>query len=208
MKVLGKYWKALLSFFMIAAAAFIYFRIHLPAKDAYELEKNNLIIQNSALQTSIANNRLYDPVLDQLDPSMEEITASREELYANFPVEMREEDQIMYMLYLEEKFGKEVVFSFAEAEILEYLHDGSVLQGVTIAFDYETTYDGFKNMIKELATDTRITSVRYATLDYDRENGTLSGQMTVILYLLNDGREYQEPDVQAPATGKENPFNQ
>lgn len=206
MKALSKYWKLLLAFVLVAAAAFIHFNLHAPAKTTYEAEKTNLNIQIAALQTTIADKRRYEPVLEQLEPAMAEITASREELYSKFPVELREEDQILYMLYLEEKFGNEVVFKFAEEQTIQYLRDGSQLQGATITFDYETTYDGFKDMVEELATDSRITSVRQATFDYDADADLLTGQITVTLYLLKDAREYQDPEVEVPSTGKDNPF--
>lgn len=206
MKVLSKYWKLLLALVLIAAAAFIHFNLHTPAKTAYENEKTNLNLQISALQTAIANKRRYEPVLELLEPAKEEIAASREELYSKFPVELREEDQILYMLYLEEKFGNEVVFQFAEEQTIQQLRDGSQLQGATITFDYATTYDGFKDMVEELATDSRITSVRQATFEYDVETDVLTGQMTVTLYLLKDARDYQEPEVDTPSIGKDNPF--
>lgn len=206
MKTLGKYWRIILAFVLVAAAAFVHFRMHVPAKNAHDAEKAELNTQIATLQTAAVENREYASVQELLEPSLEEIAASRQELYSNFPVELREEDQILYMLYLEEKFGNEVVFDFAEAETIAFLQDGSMLQGATITFAYETTYDGFKEMVNELATDSRITSVRYATFEYNAEEDMLSGDMTVTLYLLQDSREYSEPEVDAPDVGKDNPF--
>lgn len=206
MKVLSKYWKLLLTLILVFAAAFIHFRLEAPAKAAYETEKNRLNIQVMAMQKALSDARKYEPVMELLEPSLEEIAASREELYAKFPVELKEEDQILYMLYLEEKFGNEVIFQFAEEQTILQLRDGSELQGATVTFDYSTTYDGFKNMVQELATDSRITSVRQATMDYDTEADLLSGQITVTLYLLKDARDYEAPDVDAPEIGKDNPF--
>ena len=209
MKVLSKYWKLLLTFVLVGVAAFIHFRLEASVKADYEAEKNRLNIQIMAMQKALQEAKKqekYEPVLELLEPAKEEIAASRDDLYAKFPVELREEDQILYMLYLEEKFGNEVIFRFAEEQTILQLRDGSELQGATVTFDYETTYDGFKNMVEELATDSRITSVRQATLDYDMENDLLTGQITVTLYLLKDAREYQHPDVDVPSTGKDNPF--
>lgn len=201
-----KYLIGILAVVMILASAATVFTKYLPAKKAYEAEKTTLTTQNTVLQTQIMENQKYANVQEQLDPAREAIRASRQELYSVFPVEMKEEDQIMYMLYLEDKFGKEVSFSFAQAETLLPMSDGAALQGMTFAFDYETTYDGFKKMVKEIATDDRITSVRYAVLDYNKDTDEVTGQMIVTVYLLNDSRDYVEPSVTKPSVGKDNPY--
>ena len=206
MKALLKYWKLLLAFLMAVVTVFIFFMKYTPAKQAYELEKTNLTTQTTILQTQLIENQKYASVQEELEPAMEAIEASRTELYSKFPVEMKEEDQIMYMLYLEDKFGREVTFNFAQEETILPLNDGSALQGMTFTFEYETTYEGFKKMVEELATDTRITSVRYATMNYDADQDKMSGQMIVTNYLLKDGREYQAPEVDTPSIGKDNPY--
>lgn len=205
MKALSKYWKLIFSFLLIVVAAFVFFTKYIPAKQAYELEKTSLTTQTTVLQKQLVENQKYVSVQEKLEPAMAEIEASRTELYSKFPVEMKEEDQIMYMLYLEDKFGREVTFNFAQEETILPLNDGA-LQGMTFTFEYETTYDGFKKMVKELATDTRITSVRYATMNYDAQQDKMSGQMIVTNYLLKDGREYQGPEVDTPSVGKDNPY--
>lgn len=206
MSVLKKYWMGLLSLVLVLAAAVLVFMKYLPAKQLFETEKSTLTTQNMIVQTQLMENQRYANVQDQLAPAREAIEASRTELYAKFPVEMKEEDQIMYMLYLEDKFGKEVTFSFTQAETILTLSDGAELQGMTFAFDYETSYAGFKKMIQELATDSRITSVRYATLDYNAAEDSMTGQMVVTVYLMDDGRAYEAPSVAKPSVGKDNPY--
>ena len=206
MSVLKKYWKGLLAFLFLLAAVAVVFMKYLPAKQLYEQEKANLEMQNTILQTQLIENQKYAAVQEDLEEATAAIQVSRDDLYAKFPVEMKEEDQILYMLYLEEKFGKEVTFSFAQEETLQVLSDGSALQGMTFAFDYETTYKGFKKMVEEIATDTRITSVRYATLNHSPKEDKVTGQMIVSLYLLKDAREYTAPEVVTPSIGKENPY--
>ena len=78
------------------------------------------------------------------------------------------------------------------------------MQGVTIAFDFLTTYKGFKNMVQELATDSAITSVRYAVLQYDAATDQVVGQLIVTRYVMADGRDYLAPVVTKPSIGKEN----
>lgn len=205
MKALGKYWKLILAFLLLIGALLIFVLQYLPAKQAYELERASLQTQLGTMQIQIAENRKYAPVQEQLADATKAIEDSRKELYSKFPVELKEEDQIMYMLYLEEKFGREVVFSFAE-EIPIVPLSNAELQGVTFAFDFVTTYGGFKNMVKELATDDVITSVRYAVMQYDAESDQIMGQLIVTRYVLADGRDYQAPVVDKPAIGKDNPY--
>lgn len=208
MKALGKYWKLMLAFLLVVGAVLVFVLQYLPAKTAYELEQSSLQTQISTMQVQIEENQKYMPYQDQLEAATKEVEKSRAELYGKFPVELKEEDQIMYMLYLEEKFGREVVFSFAEEIPIMPLSDGAELQGVTFAFDFVTTYDGFKNMVKELATDSIITSVRYAVMQYDAESDQVMGQLIVTRYVMDetsktDGREYEAPEVDTPAIGKD-----
>lgn len=203
MKALGKYWKLILAFLLLVGAVLVFVLQYLPAKTAYELEQSSLQNQISTMQVQISENQKYAPYQDQLEAATKEVEESRKELYGKFPVELKEEDQIMYMLYLEEKFGREVVFSFAEEIPIAPLSDGAQLQGVTFAFDFVTTYDGFKNMVKELATDSVITSVRYAVMQYDAQSDQVLGQLIVTRYVMADGRDYQAPDVDKPAIGKD-----
>jgi len=209
MKAIGKYWKLILAFLLLIGAVLVFVLQYLPAKTAYELERAALQTQIGTMQVQIAENQKYAPYQDQLEEATREIEESRADLYGKFPVELKEEDQIMYMLYLEEKFGREVVFSFAEEVPIVGLSDGAQLQGVTFAFDFATTYGGFKKMVEELATDSVITSVRYAVMQYDAQSDQVIGQLIVTRYVMNeenktDGREYQAPEVDKPALGKEN----
>ena len=204
MKAIGKYWKLILAFLLLIGAVLVFVLQYLPAKTAYELERAALQTQIGTMQVQIAENQKYAPYQDQLEEATKEIEESRAELYGKFPVELKEEDQIMYMLYLEEKFGREVVFSFAEEIPITQLSDGAQLQGVTFAFDFATTYGGFKKMVEELATDSVITSVRYAVMQYDAQSDQVIGQLIVTRYVMADGRDYEAPEVDKPALGKEN----
>ena len=208
MKALAKYWKVILAVLLVAAAALIYFKVYETEKKAYETELTQLITINTALQASIQKNTPYAEIQDQLDPAREAIDVSRLELYEHFPVELKEEDQIMYVLYLESLFGTEIFFTFNTAEPLVYLRDGSTLMGLTLTVNYETTYQGFQDMVEYLATDSRITSVRSATIEYDAKNDIAQGTVTLLLYLMDsDLLEYVSPDVAIPESGKDNIYD-
>lgn len=205
MKTLAKNWKVVLAVLMIMAALPIFFLGYLREKKAFETEESQLKTQISALQNTIAENLRYADIQEQLPDAEAELGESRLALYEKFPTELREEDQIMYVLYLEELFDTEISFSFGTVAPVRVLSDGAVLKGLTLTVNYETTYKGFKEMVDYLATDSRITSIQYATVDYDSENDTATGSLTLLCYIMDSNMlEYTEPDVTTPQTGKKN----
>lgn len=226
MSGLKKNWKLILALLLLIAAALVYFLVYRAAQTQYENDKKSvenqiqmmqMLIQSTqeritASEASIEANRKYEPIQEQIEEASKAIDLSRAELYEKFPVELREEDQIMYVLYLEQLFGTEITFKFGSADLVTFLSDGAALGGLTLTVNYETTYQGFKDMITYLATDSRITSIRNSTLSYDHENDRAVGDLTLLCYLLQpDGystSEYIEPPVEAPEeTGKPNIFH-
>lgn len=207
MKVLKKYWKVVLSLLLLVAACAAYLGGYRPAKDEFERRQLQLQQETELLQATITQNIRYASVQDLLEPATAALAESRSALYESFPVELREEDQILYVLYLEELFGTEIQFSFGSVQPMVQLSDGAVLGGLTLTVNYQTDYDGYKKMIDYLAMDERITSVQYASMQYDEENNVVVGYLTLLCYTLSDGRAYDEPEVSEPAeTGKDNPF--
>ena len=231
MKVIGRNWKAVLSVLLLLAAVLVYVLGYRPRSEAYVMERDQLKTQITALQTTIVENEKYKDVQDQLEPAEAAIEESRAALYENFPADMKEEDQILYLLYLEktlgtgskelgytqelhdiflQRFGKDgdIEFSFGEITPMQVLSDGALLEGLNLTVYYHASYQDFKNMIHALATDERITSIQYATFNYDSEKKLLDGQMTLTLYLMPSAQNtYEEPGVAPPATGKTDIFN-
>ena len=208
MKILKKYWKLLLGLLLIAAAAYTYYNVYQTELANYESESKQLKTMISALENSIRENSRYTDIQEELEPANQAVDASRLMLYDHFPVEMKEEDQIMYVLYLEKTFGTEIQFAFGQASQITALRDGSKLMGLTLTVNYETTYKGFQNMVNYLATDSRITSVQYAQIQYDAANDKATGTITLLLYLLDSkDLEYLPPDVYQPETGKDNIYD-
>ncbi len=206
MKSILKYWKVFLAVALLIVAYMVY-NTYQTEKAAYELQVKQTETMITSLQNAITKNKLYEDVQDDLDAAREEVNASRLELYRHFPVEMKEEDQIMYVLYLESIFGTEISFSFATPQALLSMRDGSTLMGLTLTVNYMTTYQGFQDMVTYLATDSRITSVQYADIAYDVNSDTAVGTITLLLYLMDsDLLDYVSPDVAIPDTGKDNIF--
>ena len=207
MKALGRYWKVLLALILIGLAVFFYFDTYQTEKAAYETKVRQMETMILALEDKIAQNMKYADVQDKLADAEAEIKASRLELYEKFPVEMLEEDQILYVLYLESIFKEEIYFSFSEPVELVPLQENASFQGLLITVNYKTTYEGFQEMVNYIATDSRIASVYESTIEYDAENDEVVGYLTLILYLMNtDEMEYLPPEIATPEIGKDNIF--
>ena len=207
MKTLKQNWKAIVALLLLIAAMLVYFMSYRPAKQQYESKQKELNTMITALQNTIAENLRYADIQDQISAAGEEIDASRLKLYQKFPTEMKEEDQIMYVVYLEDTFGTEIQFSFGTVEPILPLSDGSILCGLTLTVNYQTNYEGFKDMINYLASDERITSIQHATMEYDEPSDVAIGTLTLLCYVIDSELlEYMQPDVTTPSTGKPNIF--
>jgi len=208
MNALKRNWKAIIAFLLLAAAVGVFFLVYRPAKEQYESKTKELNNMITALQGTIAENLRYVDIQNKLPPEHEKLSASRLELYKKFPTELKEEDQIMYVVYLEETFGTEIQFSFSEAVPMLSLSDGSTLMALPLVVNYNTDYEGFKEMIDYLASDSRITSIQNATMQYDDANDIAVGSLTLICYIMDSELlQYQSPDVTTPSTGKPNIFD-
>ena len=208
MSALKRNWKAIVAFLLLAAAVAVFVLVYRPAKQNYDAKSKELTTMITALQHAIVENTKYADIQDKLPGELEKLDASRLELYKKFPTEMKEEDQIMYVVYLEELFGTEIQFSFSEAVPLLPLSDGSTLMVLPLVVNYNTNYEGFKEMIDYLASDSRITSIHDATMQYDEANDVAIGSLTLMCYILDSELlEYQSPDVTEPSTGKTNIFD-
>lgn len=207
-KFFSKYWMVILAVFLLAAAAVMVLKYYKPARVEYEMKKALLNSQIASLQGQIVENKKYESVQGRTESEQEALKESRLDLYSHFGGEMKQEDQILYVLYLEELLGNEIYFSFGSEVNLAMLNDGSELKALVITVNYQTTYQGFKDMIKNLATDeTYLTSVQNCTLSYDAESDTASGSLTLLHYILYYGQEYETPDIEAPEVGKTNIFD-
>ena len=207
MKFINQYWKVLLAVVLLLIAVVVYTNYQ-EALTKHEADIKQLQTYNATLQKKIKNNKKYEGIQGQLEEATAQVMASRLELYEKFPVKMQQEDQIMYVLYLETIFGTEINFSFSQAQQMVALKDGSKLMGLTLTVNYETNYQGFQDMITYLATDSRVTSVQFANISYDKSRDMAVGTVTLLLYLIDtELRDYLPPEVNIPDTGKDNIFD-
>ena len=209
MRALGKYWMMIFGVLLLLAALTVYLFLYRPARREYDLQAEAIDMNISVQQIGSGQNTQYAAVRDQLPEAADALEKSRDELYGIFPVELREEDQILYILELEELFGTEIDFDFGKIEPVAVFSDGACLMTLTLAINYETTYQGFKDMVEFLSNDSNITSVRYADMTYSSDDDALSGTVTIQRYLIDrTGTEYQTPEIAVPdEIGKDNIFN-
>lgn len=231
-KAIVRNWKALLAIVLLLAAAAVFFLGYRPAAALFTQQRDQLTEMNTQLQATIADNERYKDVQDQLAPSLDAIEESRQALYDAFPDGMREEDQLLYLLYLDqtigtgdkelgytqelhdlfmERFGESsgnIEFTFGDVTPIQILSDGAILGGLNITVYYHASYTELKEMVQALATDERITSIQYATFNYNIPEQKLVGQMTLTVYLLQTLDDtYEEPAVTVPDTGKTDIFS-
>ena len=161
MKVIGRNWKAVLSVLLVISAVLVYFLGYRPRSEAYAAERQQLETQITALQTTIIENEKYKGVQDQLEPAKAAVEESRTALYENFPADMKEEDQLLYLLYLEKTLGTgskelgytkelhdivlrrfgsgDIEFSFGEITPMQVLSDGALLEGLNLTVYYHAS---------------------------------------------------------------------
>jgi len=237
----GKYWKVLLAILLVIVAVLAVVFILVPQNKVMETEFNMAGMMTEALQTrldaQLAENVQLAAIKDELPGAREEVAKSGEDvaaameqleqdratLYSNFPGGLKEEDQILYVMDLEDQLdmelmfgrtydslshseGRDINFAFGVVHPLIQLTDGSILCSVNIDIDFDMSYPEFKQMLRYLAQDERITSINYTKIDYDTANNRVVGYATLLYYYLeSDANLYVEPDMNLQ-TGKDNLF--
>ena len=207
MSMIKNNWKALLALVLVVISLLILLVGYAPGKLEFQTQEAQLTNTVNQLQMTISENLRYESVQSLLDPASEAIDMSRRALYQRFPAKYLEEDQIMYVLYLEETFGTEINFNFGTVAPVTRFSDGAILNGLTLTVNYEASYADFKAMIEYLAEDSRVTSIQYATMTYDAENDLVTGNLTLLLYTVDSTMvDYYRPHITPSQQGKDNIF--
>lgn len=237
----GKYWKVLLAILLVIVAVLAVVFILVPQNKVMETEFNMAGMMTEALQTrldaQLAENVQLAAIKDELPGAREEVAKSAEDmaaameqleqdratLYSDFPGGLKEEDQILYVMDLEDQLdmelmfgrtydslshseGRDINFAFGVVHPLIQLTDGSILCSVNVDIDFDMSYPEFKQMLRYLAQDERITSINYTKIDYDAVNNRVVGYATLLYYYLeSEANLYVEPDMNLQ-TGKDNLF--
>lgn len=235
MSWLGKYWKVLLAVILLIAAVIVLLLVYKPARALFEQQVETTVANTALLQlqldSQLEQNAELELIKDDLGPALADIEAAeeklaqnRELLYSSFPGGLLEEDQILYVLDLEDILdmeimfgrtydslsgsqGRDVNFIFGSIQPINYLTDGSVLCSVNIDIDFDMPYDAFKDMLVYLTNDERITSINYTKIDYDPVNNRVVGYATLLYYYLDsEAVPYGEPVFEGENPGKSTLF--
>ena len=214
MKFLSKYWKVLLSLLMLIIAGLLIWKVQIPQKLSYEMQKAMLTAQNDLLQMQMIENAQYANVdIDKVEQAKEVLNESRGKLYRKFDRALLEEDQLIYVVWLEENFGTEIEFQFGTPEVIAKLTDGSELGGVRMTVNFDAAYNDYKKMLEKLSTDPRFASIDSTVFEtYTDRNGVRKahGYLTILHYYLDaqdENLQYHEPGILEPPSGKNDLLN-
>jgi len=217
MKAIARNWKAVLAVLLLIAALLVWFLAYRPAKKEFESRQSSLQNELMLLQMQVAStqayneeviseNKKYEPLIDALPDEIAKLERSEKELFAKFPAEMREEDQIMYAVWLENvmkeidpEISNDVHFAFASYEE-DLKLNGASFGGITLNCTYRLHYKAFQRLLDYLSADERVAAVRYVTMNYEESTNQLIGTMGIKFYMAipndyNSAYEYTEPDV-------------
>lgn len=205
----------------ILAAVCSYCLIYQPVtKKADDLEQENQKLQAEITDLKIKmNNR--DSYLTDTESMRQKI----EEIYRQFPADVREEDGIL--LAVNEELASSMMISSITigerepvilpdaAEDREEEHsdgkeeDGSfTLMKRNVAFHYLVSYEGLKKGIRNIVTQDNRMSIESLTASYDEATGLLTGLISVDMYCVpgQSGKQYLPPDFPSAAPGTDNIF--
>lgn len=191
-------------------------------------EKNAVLEDEKVkLSNEVARLELLDVRKETYLETAEELSSLSAEMINQFPSEIREETAIMYAYDMENTSDIHVnSMTINPANLLYTMGqyntaatdntttDTTVVQGVarylygvTLNLDYTVSYEGFKDIINFIQSDTDKRNVERISLSYDAQTGNLLGTMVVNLFSLQgNDKVYEEPYIPSMPIGNTNPF--
>lgn len=191
MKAIARNWKAVLALILMIAAVVVYFRVYKPKQEAYIAERDQLNKQIAVLQTTVAENERYKDVQDLLPAEYVKMEESRDVIYEVFPDEIKEEDQLMYLLYLEKIFaGSPASLNFSQNQYLSLGVGHSFVRPGTIEIMRDihapaAVFNFGQVQPVTMLSDQSVLNAMDITLSY---NATYDGFKKTIEYLATDSR--------------------
>ncbi len=189
----------------------------LVAVAAYVLVFNPMKLSNEQLKIELDNLKEREANLVELEKNMDHykqeivtLTNQKDELIAEFPAEVKPENEIMYAVELEDtlevefsalNYGTPVEIAAAESNA------GLVAYCTPLSANYQATYQGLKSVITYTNAEENRMVVDTVTASYDGTTGNLIGNMTFNMYTLEGtDKMYEKPYVPAMPHGIENIF--
>lgn len=172
----------------------------------YSSQYKTTIEENEKLRKDI---KLYEATITNLDNAKlnEDIYKSetdkvKEEvagMLSAFPAEIRIEDELLYVEYLEEQLKYDIGSLSIGADYSIYtMANGSTLCTQYITIPYETTYEGLKNLVSFFNGENK-TGEQYPAsivqIGISCNEGTISGSMVLRRYYIAGQGEYVPPKI-------------
>ncbi len=182
-----KYWKLFLGLLLILAAVFVYTLGYMPAKAEYERRSAELLTSIVNMEREIEAKNSSAAVTAQTVAAIEELESVRAALYGKLPEDIKEEDQVRYVIWLEEHLGEEIDFYLGDSQTAAELSDGAQLRELSLELSCSCTYEQLCELLEHLENEDRISSVRIGRMELDKDRNKINGSMTVVSYVLTEG---------------------
>lgn len=162
-------------------------------------EQKNIKAQINELQPVKDNAPFYEKMMEQF---LEELNKKTEE----FPVQVRYEDGIMYVVELEDKVGVEISsFTASESSVVSSIEGTGSLLGhnytlgiASLSFNYAVEdYDTMKEFLNYIYADkNNKRTITTVSISFDKKTGKINGAIDINMFALSDGiRTYEEQDL-------------
>ena len=125
-----------------------------------------------------------------------------EEILANFPAEIKLEDNLLYVGYLEDNLGFSISTLNVGANYSVYsMKNSTTLCAQYITVPYRTTYSGFKKLVNFFNGENKTgeqypASIVQISVAHNESDGSISGSMVLRRYYIVGGdAEYVPPKI-------------
>lgn len=203
----------LLGVFGVLIAVMAYALVFAPYRGeivAMESELASLQEEEKELKTLVAGLEYYETEVDRL-------TEENDEILDQFPADIQPEDEIMYIVELEEavdieipsiSYGTSVVSDTEDAvEGEETESEDMAVHQLAMNVSYTSSYQGLKDAITYTNEHLNRMVIDTLSVSYDASTGKVFGNMTFNLYYLTGtDKEYTGPDVDEGDLGVNNIF--
>jgi hypothetical protein len=159
-----------------------------------KLEKEIKLLE--ATITNLDNAKLNE---DKYKSDAEVIKSEVEQMLSAFPVEIKIEDQLLYVEYLEEQLKYDISSLSIGADYSIYtMSNGNTLCTQYVTIPYETTYEGLKELVNFFNTENK-TGEQYPAsivqIGISYNEGKITGTMVLRRYYVVGQGEYVPPKI-------------
>lgn len=177
---------------------------------------NSLKAEKKDLQTQVDNMNKMVASEDGYESQTTKMQDEMDTIFDSIPSNLTSEDEIIYADNLETKYSMQITsLSMPEAQLTYTMNedgtnvtdDGKFLYSAPVTIACTTSYDGIKDYLRDMQSESYSKSIDNISLTFDSETGDLSGTMTVNMqYLLGSDKEYVPLTVDGVETGTANIF--